>query len=90
MIRCGYHVPGTNMPTQIVETPATFQIPFLKTMLGDLGRLSCLELATEPSPHSADGSSAAAIQPGGFSAAGLRKAPLDGPLTRVRVNNGNC
>ena len=65
------------------ERGAPFQTSFLETMLGDLGRLSCLELATEPSPpHSADGSSAAAISPGGFSAAGLWKAPLDGPLTR--------
>ena len=82
-ILCGYHVPGTNTPTHIVETPASFQTPLLEAVLGDLGRLPCLELATEPSPHSADGSSAAAIQPGGFSAAGLRKAPMDGPLARV-------
>ena len=35
---------------------------FLKTLFGDLGRLSSLELATEPSPlHSADGSSTASI-----------------------------
>ena len=80
---CTYHVPGTNKPTPIVETPATFPTLFLENMLGDFGRLSCLELATEPSPHSADGSSATAIPPGGFSAAGLGKAPLDGPLTRV-------
>ena len=57
---------------------------FLDIVLGDLRRLTCLELAVKPSPpHSADGSSAAAIQPGGFSAEGLRKAPLDGPMTRV-------
>ena len=74
------HVPGTNTPIHIRETPATFQTSFLETILGDLVRLSCLELATEPSPHSADGSFPAATQPGGFSAARLRKAPLDGPL----------
>ena len=66
----------------IVETPAT-GLRFWKPCSGISGDLSCLELATEPSPQSADGSSAAAIQPGGFSAAGLRKARLDGPLTRV-------
>ena len=49
-----------------------------ETMLWELGRLSCLELATEPSPHSADGSSAAAIQPGELTATGRRRAPLDG------------
>ena len=38
-----------------------------------------LEPATEPSPHSADGSSPAEISFGEFSAAGLWKAPLDGP-----------
>ena len=76
--------PGTNTPTEVVETPSTFQTSFLETMLGDLGRLSCLEFATEPSPpHSADGFSVAAISPGGFSAARLWKAPLDGPLSRV-------
>ena len=81
---CGYHVPGTNTRTEMVETPSTFQSSFLETMLGYLGRLSCLELATEPSPpHSADGSSATAISLGGFSAAGLWKAQLDGPLIGV-------
>ena len=55
----------------------------LEAVLRDLGRLSCLELAMEPPSHSADGSSAAALHPGGFSAARLRKAPLDGPLTRA-------
>ena len=79
----GYHVPGTNTPRENVETPSTFQTSFLVTMLGDLGSLSCLALVTEPSPHSADGSFAAAISPGRFSAEGLWKAPLDGPLTRA-------
>ena len=78
-------VPGTNTHTHVLETPASFRTPLLEAVLGHLGRLSRLELATEPSPpHSAGESSAAALQPGGFSAAGLKKAPLDGPLTRVR------
>ena len=80
---CGHHGLGTNTPTHIVKTPAFFQTPLLKAVLGDLGRLSCLALATESSPHSADRSSAAVLQPGGFSAAGLKKASLDGPLTRA-------
>ena len=51
---------------------------FWKTRLGNPGDLSCLELATEPSPpHSADGSSAADTPPSGFPAAGRWKAPLD-------------
>ena len=76
--RCGYRVSRTNTPPHIVGTPASFQTSFLESVLGDLGRLSCLEHATQPShPHSADGSSAAAIQPGGFSTAGLGKA--EGP-----------
>ena len=41
---------------------------------------------TEPSlPHSADGSSEAALPPGGFSALGLGKAPLEGLLIRVNM-----
>ena len=75
--------PRTNTSRENVETPSTFQTSFLEAKLGELGRLSCLELATEPSPHFADGSSAADISPGGFSAAGLWKAPLNGPMTRV-------
>ena len=74
-----------NTPRGNVETPSVFQTSFLEAMLGELGRLSChvWKLATEPSPpHSADGSSAADKAPGGFSAAGLWKAPPDGPLTR--------
>ena len=53
--------PRTNTPRENVETPSVFQTSFLEAMLGELGRLSCLELATEPSPHSADGSSTTAI-----------------------------
>ena len=45
----------------------------LEIILGDLGRLTCLEHTTEPSHHSADGSSVAAISFGGFSAGGRRK-----------------
>ena len=64
--------------------PHTFQTSFLETMLGGLGRLSCLEVATESSPsHFADGSSAAPISPGEFSASGLWKAPLDLSLIHI-------
>ena len=70
--------PRTNTPRENVETPSTFQTSFPEGLLGEHGRLSCLEHATEPSPpRSADGSSAADIPPSGFSAAGLWKAPLD-------------
>ena len=40
-----------NTPRENIETPSTFQTSFLEAMLGELGRLSCLELATEPSPQ---------------------------------------
>ena len=35
--------PRTNTPRENVETPSAFQISFLEAMLGELGRLSCLE-----------------------------------------------
>ena len=35
--------PRTNTPRENVETPSVFQTSFLETMLGELGRLSCLE-----------------------------------------------
>ena len=70
--------PRTNTPRENVETPSTFQTSFLEGLLGEHGRLSFLEHATEPSPpRSADGSSAADTPPNGFSAAGLWKVPLD-------------
>ena len=70
--------PRTNRPRENVETPSTFQTSFLEGSLGEHGRLSCLEHATEPSPpRSADGSSAADTPPSGFSAAGLWKVQLD-------------
>ena len=70
--------PRTNTPRENVETPSTFQTSFLEGSLGEHGRLSCLEHATELSPpRSADGSSAADTPPSGFSAAGLWKVPLD-------------
>ena len=68
----------TNTPRENVENPSTFQTSFLEGSLGEHGRLSCLEHATEPSPpRSADGSSAAVTPPSGFSATGLWKDPLD-------------
>ena len=35
--------PRTNTPRENVETPSAFQTSFLEAMLGELGRLSCLE-----------------------------------------------
>ena len=72
----------TNTPRENVETPCAF-LRFWKPRSGNPGDGHVWKLATEPSPHSADGSSAADISPGGFSAARLWKAPLDGPLTQV-------
>ena len=73
--------PRTNTPRENVETPSTFQTSFPEGLLGEHGRLSCLEHATEPSPpRFADGSSAADTPPSGFSAAGFWKAPLNCPF----------
>ena len=35
--------PRTNTPKENVETPSAFQTSFLEAMLGELGKLSCLE-----------------------------------------------
>ena len=35
--------PRTNTPTENVETPSAFRTSFLEAMLGELGRLYCLE-----------------------------------------------
>ena len=35
--------PRTNTPTENVETPSVFQTSFLEAMLGELGRISCLD-----------------------------------------------
>ena len=78
--------PRTNTPIENIKTPSVFQTSFLEAYCrpGNSGDCHVWKLATDPSPpHSADGSSAADISPGGFSAAGLWKAPLEGPLTRV-------
>ena len=80
---CGHHVPGSNTRTEISKPQLPSGIRFWKPCSGISGDLACLELATEPSPYSADGCSEAAIPPGRFSAAGLWKATLDGPFTRV-------
>ena len=76
----GYHVPGANTPTHIVETPVSSsrKLFFQEALLGELGRLPCLDLATEPSPpRSADGLSAAAVLPIEDSPQrDLEKAPL--------------
>ena len=71
----------------IFETPVPFEKALPEALLEELGRLSCLDLATEPSPpRSADGSFlSGSYSPylSGFSAAGLSKAPLNCPLTRA-------
>ena len=36
-------IPRINTPRENVETPSAFQTSFLEAMLGELGRLSCLE-----------------------------------------------
>ena len=41
-VLCGYHAPGTNTPTHIVETPMPFEKPPVEALLGELGRLSCM------------------------------------------------
>ena len=56
---CGYHVPGTNTPTEIVETPSEPPKRFLKLRSGMSGRCHVQDLAAKRSPHSPDGSSAA-------------------------------
>ena len=61
--------------------PSTLRL--WKPCSGNSGDCHVWKLATDPSPHSADGSPVADISPGGISAAGLWKAPLDGPLTLV-------
>ena len=54
--------PRTNTPGENVETPSVFQPLFLEAMLGELGRLSCLEPRHGPFSTS----SAADISPSGF------------------------
>lgn len=86
----GYHVPATNTPNYIADTPASFQNSFVGPTLGGHGRLPCLELAAELYPHSADGYSVAAIQRGEFSAARLRKALADCFDPSSEGSNGHC
>ena len=75
---CGYNVPEPTRRGEISKPLRPSRHRFWKAPLGNSGDLSCLELATEPSPPlSADGSSTADTPPSGFSAAGLGKAPLD-------------
>ena len=81
---CGYHVPGPTRLGKKSKPLLPSRLRFWKPCSGNSGDCHVWKLATDPSPpHSADGSSAVDISPGGFSAAGLWKAPLDGPLTRV-------
>ena len=80
---CGYHVSGPTRLRKMSKLLLPSRLGFWKPCSGSSGHCHVWKLATEPSPHSAEGFSAADISPGGFSAAGLWKAPLDGPLTRV-------
>ena len=65
------------------------RLRFWKPCSGNSGDCHVWKLVTDPSPpHSADGSPAANIWPGGFSAARLWKAPLDGP--ECRGSDDNC
>ena len=75
--------PPTNTPRETVETLSVFQTSFLEAMLGEFGRLSCLEPR-----HGSFSTFRRQILRGGYiawriPAAGLWKAPLEGPLTRV-------
>ena len=81
--KCGYHVPGPTHLGKMSKPLLPSRLRLWKPCSGISGDCHVWKLATEPSPHSADGSSTADISPGGFSAAGLWKAPLDGLLTRV-------
>ena len=82
-LECGYHVPGPTRLGKMSKPLLPSRLHFWKPCSENSGDCHVWKLATDPSPHSADGSSAADISPGGFSAAGLWKAPLEGPLTRV-------
>ena len=82
--KCGYHVPGSTRLGKMSKPLLPSRLRFWQPGSGSSGDCRVWKLATDPSPvHSADGSSAADISPGRFSAAGLWKAPLDGRLTRV-------
>ena len=80
---CGYHVPGPTRLGKMSKPLLHSRLRFCKPCSGNSGDYHVWKLATDPSLHSADGSFAADISRVGFSAAGLWKAPLDGPLTRV-------
>lgn len=71
------HVPATNNPTRIDETPASIKKAIPEALFEELGGLSCLGLVIQTSPpHSADGTSGAACLPSGFSAATIATIPL--------------
>ena len=86
---CGYHVPGPTRPGKMSKPLLSSRLRFWKPCSGNSGDCHVWKLVTDPSPpHSADGSPAANIWPGGFSAARLWKAPLDGP--ECRGSDDNC
>ena len=81
---CGDHVPGPTRLGKMSKYLLSSRPCFWKPCSENSGDCHVWILDTDPSPpHSADGSSAADISPGGFSAPGLWKARLDGSLTRV-------
>ena len=73
--RCGY-CHRTNTPGKMSKPLLPSRLRFWKPRSGISGDLSCLELATGPSPpHSADGSSAAHIPPSGVFSNGTLEGP---------------
>ena len=65
----------TNTPRENIETPSVFQTSFLEAMLGELGRLSCLETR-----HGAFSTFHRRILRGGYMAWRiLRSGTLEGP-----------
>ena len=67
--------PRTNTPRENVEIPSAFQTSFVEAMLGDLGRLSCLETR-----HGAFSTFRRRILYGGYIAWRiLRSGTLEGP-----------
>ena len=63
---CGYYVPGSTRLGKMSKSLLPGR--FWKPCSGNSGDCHVWQLATDPSPHSADGSPAADISPGGLSA----------------------
>ena len=80
---CGYHVPGPTRLGKMSKPLLPSRPRFWKPCSGNSGNCHVGKLDTDPSPHSGDGSSAADISLGGFSAAGPWNASADGLFTRA-------